>query len=143
MEIVHLDGVLFDVVGEIIGAAVAGAGIDAAASHPDGETARVMVAAVVVSLEIALAVGGAAKFTSPEDERFVEESTHFEVADERCGWLIGVSALFADLFGEITVLIPAHVEELDEANPAFGEAAGLQAVGGVGAGLGHVRAIHF
>jgi len=55
--------------------------------------------------------------------------------------LVGVFALAADSVGEALVLVPAHVEELDEAHAAFGEAAGEEAVGGVGAALGDIGAV--
>ena len=53
-----------------------------------------------------------------------------------------MSPLSADLFGQREVLIPAHVVKLNEADIAFGEAAGKQAVVGVGAAGGDVRTVH-
>ncbi len=50
-------------------------------------------------------------------------------------------ALAPDLVGQVAVLIPAHVIELDEAHAALGQPAGQQAVRGVAAGLLHVRAV--
>ena len=44
--------------------------------------------------------------------------------------------------GRFAVLVPAHVEELHEANVALGQPTGEQAVGGEGAGLVNVRAVH-
>ena len=65
----------------------------------------------------------------------------FEIHDERGGGLVGVAALVGELFGDGDVLVPAAVEELDETHAALGEAAGEQAVGGVGAGLAGLRAV--
>ena len=53
----------------VVGGAVGHAGLDAAGGHPGVEATRVMIAAVVVLGEVALGVGGAAKFSAPDDER--------------------------------------------------------------------------
>ena len=71
LEIMHMHGILRDVVTEFIGFTVAGAGLDAAACHPVGEAAWVMIAPISGGAGLALAVSGAAKFTAPDDERLV------------------------------------------------------------------------
>ena len=48
VEVVNVDGVLDDVVTEVVGLAVDDAGLDAPAGEPDGEALGMMVAAVVV-----------------------------------------------------------------------------------------------
>ena len=45
--------------------------------------------------------------------------------------------------GEVAVVVPAAMVELDETDVAFGKAAGEEAVGGVGAGDAGVFAIEF
>ena len=55
--------------------------------------------------------------------------------------LVGVAALAGDLLGQVRVLVPAAMEELDEAHAALGQPAGQQAVGGEGAGLARVGAV--
>ena len=57
----------------------------------------------------------------------------FRSRDQRGGGLIGVAALAGDLRGQVRVLVPAAVEELDEAHAALGQPARQQAVGGEGA----------
>ena len=47
------------------------------------------------------------------------------------GGLVGVVALAADGVGQAAVVVPAHVEELHEADSALRQAAGEQAVRGV------------
>ena len=64
--------------------------LDAAAGHPHGEAARMVVAAVVVLREPALAVDGAAKLAAPDDERVVEQAALLEVLDEAVAGLIDV-----------------------------------------------------
>src|SRR5436309_10764225 len=69
LEVVDVDRVLGDVVAEVVGGTEAGAGFDAGAGQPDGETARVMVAAIVVLGELALGIVGAAELAAPNDQR--------------------------------------------------------------------------
>ena len=61
--------------------------------------------------------------------------------DERRRGLVGVAALAADLLGQVGVLVPAHVIELNEAYAALGQAAGQEAIGGVGARPVHVGTV--
>src|SRR5919108_6384854 len=74
MEVADVHGVLDDVVGEIVGLAVDRSGPGAAAGHPHGEAARVMIAAVVLMAQAALGVNGPAKLTSPDHEGGVIEA---------------------------------------------------------------------
>ena len=78
VEVVDVHGVLDDVVGEIVGFAVDGPGPRAAAGHPHGEAAGMMIAAVVVVAQAALGIDGPAEFASPDDECFVEEPAAFK-----------------------------------------------------------------
>ena len=63
-----------DVVAEVVGFAERHARLDAAAGQPDGEAARMMVAAVVGRRELALAVDRAAEFAAPDDQRVVQQA---------------------------------------------------------------------
>ena len=105
------------------------------------EAARMMVAAVILRREIALAVDGAAEFAAPDDQRVVEHAALLQVLDQRGRGLVGVAALRRQLARDAFVMVPAHVIELDEAHAALGQAAGENAVGGVGAGLARIGAV--
>ena len=136
-----VDGVFGDVVAVIVGGSEGGAGFDASAGEEEGEATGVMVAAVVVFGQGALAIDGPAKFPSPDDEGIIEEAPVFQILNEGGGGLIGVVGLSGELLREAFVLIPAHVEQLDETGAAFAQASGEDAVGSVGtsfAGLGSV-----
>ena len=74
VQVVDVDRVAGDVVAEVVGLAVGHARLDAAAGQPDGEAARMMVAAVVVGGQLALAVDGAAELAAPDDQRVVEQA---------------------------------------------------------------------
>ena len=81
VEVADVDGVFDDVVGEVVGFAVDRAAFDAAAGHPHGEAAGVMVAAVVFFAEAALGVDRAAELAAPDDERVVEQAALLEILD--------------------------------------------------------------
>src|SRR4029453_462555 len=72
LKIVDVNGVADNVVTVIVGFAPREARLDAAAGHPQRETAAVMIAAVVGCRQSALAIDGAAEFAAPNDERLVE-----------------------------------------------------------------------
>src|SRR5438045_4025488 len=79
VEIVHVGRVLHDVVTEVIGGTEDQPRFDAAARHPKGETARMMIASEVILADLALGIGGPAEFTAPDDERVVEQAAGFEI----------------------------------------------------------------
>lgn len=150
-EIVNSAGIFGGVIAEFVGGAVDMAAFDATAGHPDGKAVRVVVAAV-----IALGEGSAAEFSSPDDEGVFEEAAGLEVLDECGDGLADLVAHFTVAFFEIAVVIPwvgavsatdvvGEGGQFDEANAAFDEAAGEEALASVGGllGLGVVEAIEF
>jgi hypothetical protein len=95
LQVVHVDRVLGDVVAEVVGRAVGEARLDAAARHPAGEAARVMIAAVVGRGELALRVVRAPELAAPDDQRVVEQAALFQVGDQRVAGAVDVGALAA------------------------------------------------
>ena len=93
VEIANVHGILGDVVGMGIGLAKVHTGLDAAAGHPDGEGAAVMISAVIVFGEFALGVDGATKFATPDDKRFIEHAAIFEILNEPGSGMIDILAL--------------------------------------------------
>src|SRR5882672_799514 len=75
VEIADVDRVFHDVIAKVVCDAVGDSGFGAAAGHPNGKATGMMVAAIVVFRESALAVNGAAEFAAPKYERVVEESS--------------------------------------------------------------------
>src|SRR5262249_11851202 len=72
VEFMDVDGILDDVVGEVVGLAVDLARSAPASRNPHGKAAWVVVAAVVGGGQAALRVDRAAELTSPDHERLVE-----------------------------------------------------------------------
>ena len=86
-----------------------------------------VVAAIVVASQLALAVDRAAELAAPDDQRVVEQPALLEVGDQRECRLVDVAALPRQVAGQIAVLIPAAVKDLDEPHVALGQSAGQQA----------------
>ena len=134
VQVVHVHGILGDVVAEFVGLAVTGTGFDAAAGHPHGEATRMVVAAGFGAVPLALARDAAAELAAPDDEGVLEQSATFEILDERGAGLVGVATTRGAPGGEAAVMIPVRMEELHEADAALDQATREDAVGGVTAG---------
>ena len=128
VEVVDVDFVLHGVEAEFVGFAEGGTALDAAAGEPHGEGVGVVVAAVVAALDH----GGAAEFAAPDDEGVLEEAALFEILNEGGAGLIDVLAVLLQPADEVAVLVPGFVEKFDEADAAFDESSGEEAVVGEG-----------
>ena len=140
VEVVDVDGVLHGGEAEVIGGTVDVAAFDTATGHPDGEAVVVVVAAFHDAFVGAglgeFDDGGAAEFAAPEDEGFIEQAALFEIGEEGADGLIAFAGEAAVVF-DVIVGVPGlavAVPELDEADAAFEEAAGHEALAGEGAG---------
>lgn len=142
MEVVDMDRILRYVVAKLVRRAIGKAWADAATGKPKGETAGMVVPAIVVTGQFPLAVGGPAKFPAPDNEGVVQEPALLEVLDQCGRRLVGVPALARKLLGQGEMLVPAHVVKLDETDIALGKATGKEAIVGVGPAFGDIRAVH-
>ena len=118
--------VLDGVEAELVGRAVDDAPLDAAAGHPDREAVVVVVAAVG-----ALRAGSAAELGGPDDDRVVEQAAALEVDQQAGDRLVDLGAEARVVGAEAGVSVPraggaVAVEDLDEADAAFGEPAGRE-----------------
>src|SRR5262245_42375202 len=105
-----------DVVAEVVRFAVHHPAFDACAGHPHGVTARMMVAAVIVAAQLALAINGPAKFPAPHDKCFVEQSALFEIENEALAGVVDVAALKWQVARKIAMMIPLAVQNLDHSH---------------------------
>ena len=143
VEVVDMHRVRDDIVGKVIRLADDRAALDPAAGEPEREAARVMITPVIRRGELPLRIDAPAEFAAPNHHGVLQQSALLQVLDKGGAWLVGVVALGADVAGQIAVLIPSTVVELDEANPALGEAACEDAVRRVSARLARFRAVVF
>ncbi len=136
LEVVHVHLVLGNAEAEFVGAAVAKAGLHAAAGHEQAEAVRVMVATEhLAGRGAAFAEGRTAELAAPDHQGVLEQTALLEVADQRCHRPIGGRHLLGEAVGEAAgragaVEIPAPVEELDEPHALLDQAARQQAVVG-------------
>jgi len=79
LQVMHVYGILRDVVAVIVGCAECDAGFDAAARHPNGEAATVMISTVISRREPSLTINSAAEFTTPDHERIVQHAALFQI----------------------------------------------------------------
>ena len=72
VEIADRSRLLDDVVGKVVGLAVADAAFDPASGHPHAEVLGMMVATVTLLRQLPLRVHRPAKLAAPDDERAIE-----------------------------------------------------------------------
>ena len=137
----NMHGVLGDIVAVFIGLTD-----HMATSHPGtgnqgGKAPGVVVSTVVVGRQSSLRINGSTELTSPNDECIVEEPSLLEIFDQGSGRLVGISALEFDRVGQSAVVVPAHMEKLDEPNIALGQSTGQEAIGCIGSWALNIRPI--
>ncbi len=89
VQVVDVDRVFDRRPTDVVGAADHLPTFDAAAGHPKAEGVRVMVAAGVVLLRVAiLTQGRAAEFAGADDKRFVEQTALLQILNQRGNWLV-------------------------------------------------------
>src|SRR5678816_1201028 len=82
-----------------------------------------MIAAVILLRQPALAVDRAPKFAAPQNERAVPEPASLEILNERVGGLVDVLALHWQAAGDVGVMVPVIEIHLDETHAALDQAA--------------------
>ncbi len=74
MKIMDVHRVFKKIVAKFVRLAINHTRLDTASGHPYAEAARVMVPAVIVLEQFALTIIGAAEFSAPDDQRFVQKT---------------------------------------------------------------------
>ena len=92
IQIMNVDRVLGDVVGKVIRLTVLEPSPNTPASHPHRPASGMMITAVILSSERALAVHGAAKFSTPDHQRVIQHTPAFQISQEGVARLINISA---------------------------------------------------
>src|SRR5450432_2336094 len=111
-----MDAVLSDTIAKLIGGAITDAGLYTGSSHPHGEATGMMISAIVGGSELALAVVGAAKLSTPDDESVIEHALLFQIGQQAESRLINVCTLPSDAAWQAAMMIPTWVIELNEAD---------------------------
>src|SRR4051812_47939078 len=97
MKIMYVNRIFDDVIAKFICFAIDNTGLHTAASHPNGKTTGMMVPAIIILRQLALAIVGTSEFTAPDDQGFIEQSTLFQVGDQCCRSLVDIFTLALDL----------------------------------------------
>src|SRR5207237_1146982 len=140
-DVPYMHWVANDVVAEIVGFAIDDAALNAGASHPHRVTARMMIPAIVVTAKFSLAIHCAAKFTTPDNKSFVEQSALLKIEQQPFAGLVHIATLQRQVAWQIAVMIPLAMEQLDDPHAAFNKPPRQQSAGGERAWLGHLRSI--
>ena len=101
-----------------------------------------MIAAVIRMGQSALGINGPAEFTAPDNEGLIEQAALLEIVKEGGARLIDVAALVGKTAGDVGVMVPVIVIDLDETDATLDEAAGEQGRISKGAGHRHPLAVY-
>jgi len=93
IEVVNVDWVLDDVVGVVVSFSLVEAFLKASTGHLGSEAYTMVVAAVIVLSQLALAVNGASKFSAKDDHGILKHSTFLKIFDQGCSRLIDALAV--------------------------------------------------
>ena len=142
IQIVDVNRVFRHVVTEVIRLAVNDSRPDATSRHPLGIATRMMIPTVIGFRQTALAIDGATKFTSPDDERVLEHPPLLQIFHKGRTRLVYDATLSTYVIRQVAVLIPLSNEDLSESDTAFGKTTCKEAIGCKGPWLLHLLPIH-
>ena len=102
-----------------------------------------MIPAVIGLGELSLRIDTPPKFAAPKDQGILQEAAFLQLPDQGGPWLVDVITLATDMSGQIAMLIPATVIELDESYTSLGETSCENAICRIAAGLARFGAVTF
>ena len=109
MEVVDVGSIFDGSQPKYIGSAIAETGFDSATGHPDRETV-----VIVVTPFLAFGSRGSAKFSSPQDQRLVEQSALFKIREQRGNSLVaGIRQAFVTACDVVVPGIPGDIVAID------------------------------
>jgi len=138
VSIVNADGVLHRVVVEVVGFAVRDARLDAAASHPYRVAADVVIAPIArggggrLARARGLSIHRSSKLAAPHDKRVLEHPPLFQVLDQRRRSLVDIVGTISDQLGQVVMVIPAPMRQLNESHASFSQPPRQQAIASEG-----------
>src|SRR5882762_3046485 len=141
VKIANMDGVFGNIIRHLVSLAVDETWFDSSTCHPDAETTRMMIAAIILFGELALAVDGAAEFSTPNHQSVFQHAPLLEVLDQPITTLVNVFALGSEVTRQVAVLVPTTMENLHEADAAFNQPASHESRIGESAALLRFRTV--
>src|SRR5439155_10608759 len=82
VQVVHMNRILGDVITKVVGLAECDTRLYAAARHPDGKAAGMMIPTIVVRAQLTLTIDRAPEFAAPDNQRILEKAPLFQILDE-------------------------------------------------------------
>ena len=131
MQIANVDGILRNVVAEVISGSVAHAATDASTGHPHGKASWMMIATTFGTVPLALASDAASELTAPDNQRVIQETSPLQIGDQGGAGLIGIAAASSAPAPETTVVVPVGMQQLDETDSSLRKPPGQDAIGSV------------
>ena len=126
VQVVDVNLVFHRMQAEFVGFADDLSAFYASPRHPHGEPGRVVVATVPFFTH-----RGASEFSTPDDQRFVQEATGLEVGHQTDDGKVDLSAKLGMVALHLGMAIPfatGSMVKLNEANPAFNQPSGEEAL---------------
>src|SRR5665213_1781551 len=99
LEVMHVHRILYNVITEIIGFSIGDPSFHAGAGHPHGETARMVIASIIICSELSLGIYGTAEFAAPDHQCVFQHAPSFQILYQCGGGLIGILTLMGYSFG--------------------------------------------
>ena len=124
IQIMHGQGVLSDVITEVIGLTECHARFHSASGCPDGEATGMMITTVIGGRQCSLTIDGATKFTRPDNECVIQHAPLFQIENQGGRRLIGFPRELPDFCGQVEMMVPASMIELNEADASFCQTSG-------------------
>ena len=103
MEVSDVNRILDNVVREIVGLAVDRSTLDPAACHPHRKTPRMVIPTIILLAQSTLRVDRPTEFSTPDDQRRVEQTAILQIGDQSISRLIDVLALRRQPLGGIAI----------------------------------------
>ncbi len=128
VQVVHVHLVDGGFEAELVGFPVRHASLHSATSHPHRKSMMVMITTILI-----FRGWGPAKFTTPDDQRVVQQSALLEVRNQGCDGLVDILTQFANLSTMVGVGIPRlpiTIIKLNEPHTTLDEASSQQATVG-------------
>ena len=114
-----MDAIGNDVVAEWAGLAVRYTPANTAARHPHTEASRMVIAAIIGGRQSSLRIICPSELAAPDHQRVLQHATLPQIFQEGRAGLVGFFALDFHAAGNVAVMIPTLMVELDEPNAAF------------------------
>src|SRR5689334_8103790 len=93
MKIIYMNWIFLNVISEFIRFAVSHSGFYSSSCHPDRVATRMVITSIVLITQVSLTIICSSEFSSPNHERFIEQSSLFQVHHKSSRRSVGIFCL--------------------------------------------------